>query len=197
LKVAFDEHVPVAMVRVFQALAKERKLKRLAGALSVESAKDYAPKPGDPDYLKRSDVPWVRRFAANGGKVIISGDTNMMREDHERLALIEAGMVVIFFGSQWSGWKFHRKCALLLNWWLVIGSTSAKAKPGSFWRVPTSWRQGGRLLSLPNTNQKLVKIERQKARQSTIAAVRRGGVGRPKPTIQPDLFETAAENDGG
>jgi PIN like domain len=193
LKVAFDEHVPVAMVRVFQGLATERKLKGLAETLSVESARDYAPKPEDPDYLKRSDVPWVRRFAAAGGKVIISGDTNMTKEDHERLALIEAGMVVIFFGSQWSRWKFHRKCALLLNWWLVIVSTSTKAKPGSFWRVPTSWREGGKLLSIPNTNQKLLKIERQRANQSAIAAARRGGVGRRKPVIQPDLFETAIE----
>jgi PIN like domain len=193
LKVAFDEPVPVAMVRVFQALAEERKLKRLVGMLSVESAKDYAPHPGDPDYLKRSDVPWVRRFAAAGGKIIISGDTNMMKEDHERLAPIEAGMLVIFFGSQWSGWKFHRKSALLLNWWPMIVSTSAKAKPGSFWRVPTSWREGGKLRSIPNTNQKLLKIERQRASQSAIAAARRGGVGRPKPVIQPDLFETAIE----
>ena len=38
------------MVRVFQALAEERKLKRLVGVLSVESAKDYAPHPEDADY---------------------------------------------------------------------------------------------------------------------------------------------------
>jgi hypothetical protein len=32
-------------------------------------------------------VPWLKRFAADGGKVVISGDTKMKSVPHERLAL--------------------------------------------------------------------------------------------------------------
>jgi hypothetical protein len=196
LKVAFDEHIPLAMVRVFQLFASERSFQSLASGLIIESARDYAPRPGDADYMKGNDVPWIRRFAAAGGKVIISGDTKMMREDHERLALVETGMVVIFFGSQWSGWKFHRKCALLLNWWQAIAKMATKAKPG-FWRVPTSWRADGKLIPVPNVNNNLVRIEKQMAAQTRVAAERRAKRAKAAAEGQGDFFEAGAGNDAG
>ncbi|MCP3397147.1 hypothetical protein [Bradyrhizobium sp. CCGB20] len=132
MKIAFDENVPIAMVRVFQTFANERQLQKLiSGKFEVESAKDYSPTKDDPDYVPHSDVPWVKRFAAAGGKAIISDNTDMKRQPHERLALIECGMIVIFFESQWSGWKFFRKCALLLHWWPEIAMKLKRAKPGS------------------------------------------------------------------
>ena len=75
MKIAFDENVPIAMVRVFQTFASERQLRKLSGSFEIKSAADYTPRPGDPDYVPRSDVPWLKRFAADGGKVIISGNT--------------------------------------------------------------------------------------------------------------------------
>ncbi len=41
MKVAFDENVPVAMVRVFQTFANERQLRKLIASVEVTSAKDY------------------------------------------------------------------------------------------------------------------------------------------------------------
>ena len=89
MKVAFDEHIPPALVHAFQAFANEWKFRQLTGGLAVEKAKDYAPKPGDEDYLKGNDVPWIRRFAKGGGKIIITGDTEMISVPHERLALLQ------------------------------------------------------------------------------------------------------------
>ena len=150
------------MVRVFQTFASERQLQKLSGKFEVKSAKDYTPRPGDSDYVAGSDVPWLKRFAADGGKVVISGNTDMKNVPHERLALIECGFVVIFFESQWSNWKFFRKCALLLHWWPQVAAKARKAKPGSFWHIPCHWQEKGKLRKVPNEDPRLLKIERQK-----------------------------------
>jgi hypothetical protein len=89
LKIAFDENIPMAMVRVFQTFAGERQFQKASTNLTIQSAADYTPKPGDRDYVKGSDVPWVRRLAAAGGKVVISGNTDMMWKPHERLAFLK------------------------------------------------------------------------------------------------------------
>lgn len=194
MKVAFDEHVPLAMVRVFQLLSAERKFKTFSGGLTVEHAKDFAPNPNDPDFDRGSDVPWIRRFASAGGKIIISGDTAMMKQDHERLALLQTDMIVIFFGSEWSNWKFHRKCALLLNWWMAIVATSQRAKPASFWRIPTTWERDGNLHEMPTFNKKLIKQELQKAAQSEIAERRRAKRQAASFADLPDLFDQSEGN---
>jgi PIN like domain len=157
-------------------LRVERKLRHLSSGLTIQSSKDYAPNRGDPDYVKGSDVPWIRRFARAGGQIIISGDTDMMWEPHERLALIEERMVVIFFGSQWSHWKFFRKCALLLHWWPVIAAkVNRPRKKGAFWRVPTAWPEEdkGKLQRIPTEDRRLLRIERQRSAQPKIAAERK------------------------
>jgi hypothetical protein len=53
VKIAFDENIPMAMVRVFQTFATEKQLKKLTGNFTIESAKDYTPKPQDHDYLPK------------------------------------------------------------------------------------------------------------------------------------------------
>lgn len=164
MKIAFDENIPIAMVRVFQTFANERQLKKLIGDFEIKSAADYTPKPGDLDYIPKSDVPWLKRFATDGGKVVISGDTDMKYEPHERLALIELKFIVIFFESQWSKWKFFRKCALLLHWWPVVATKIKRASPGTaFWHIPSTWQENGRLRKVSNKDPRLLKIEQQKA----------------------------------
>lgn len=135
------------MVRVFETFAKENQIRKLTGVLQVESAADHTPKPGDADYIKGSDVPWIRRFADAGGKVIISGNTQMQTVQHERLALVQAGMVVIFFENRWSNHRFWTKCAILLHWWPVVVTTIKKAPAPSFWR-----RHEGEEVKKPSKN---------------------------------------------
>jgi hypothetical protein len=173
LRVAFDENIPSAMVRIFGILAKERQLQWLFGGLIIETAKDYTPKKGDPDYAKNNDVPWITRFAEAGGRVIISGNTDMKSQAHERLALVEQGMVTIFFEGQWSKWPFFRKCALLLHWWPAIVKTAKSSEPGTFWHVPCDWSEDGALRSVPNGDAKLIKLARQMAQREVKRAARR------------------------
>lgn len=167
MKIAFDENIPAAMVRVFQTFASERQLRKLVGGnFEIKSAADYTPRPGDIDYRAKDDTPWLRRFAADGGKVVISDNRDMKYVPHERLALVELGFIVIFFESQWSGWKFFRKCALLLHWWPVIAAKikSKRTMPGSFWHIPSNWPEKGKLRAVSNEDPRLLKIEAQKAK---------------------------------
>jgi len=173
LKVAFDENIPPAMARVFQILADEKQFQSLTAGLIIKKAKDYTPKKGDQDYIKDNDVPWIRRFAADGGKIIISGNTKMKIRPHERKALMQEGMVTVFFESQWSNWKFHRKCALLLNWWPRVVKTVKTSKPGTFWHIPCDWKKDGKLRAVSNEDAKLTKILRQIAARPLIRKQRR------------------------
>jgi hypothetical protein len=186
LKIAFDENVPSAMVRAFQAFAKERQLRRVTGTFEIKSALDYTPKLGDADYQRNNDVPWLKRFADDGGRVVISGDTSMKNVPHERMALVQLGLVVIFFESRWSNWPFFSKCALLLHWWPVIARTIRKAKPG-FWHVPCNWVENGRLRRVSTEDPKRLKFERrQKAVRQKKAAKRK--IGPPPDKTLLDLM---------
>jgi len=190
LKVAFDQNVPIGLVRVLQNFANENQFRKISGNFVIKSAADYTPKPGDDDYRPKNDVPWLKRFADDGGKVVISGDVRMRGRPHERLALIEHGFLVIFFETQWSEWKFWRKCALLIHWWPVITAKIKKSGKASFYHVPCNWVEDGKLRWVSNKDPKLLKIE-QRAR----SAKRRKKVAKPvtsKPGDGP-LFEYAGK----
>lgn len=188
MKIAFDEHIPPAMARIFQFLAKDdRRFRHLTGGLNLVMARDYAPSFGDVDYIGRSDEPWIRRFAKDGGTVIISGNTKMQREPHERLALIDEGMIVLFFGRQWTQWKFNSQTALLLHWWPVVVETIKQAKPATFWHIPSNWEIGGKLRRVTSDDQQRLKLERQLAAQPKVAAERRARRKQMQTLDQPEL----------
>lgn len=188
MKIAFDEHIPPTMVKVFQNFASDRQLLKLTTSLTIEKASQYYPNPQDPDYLRRNDAPWIRRFSKAGGRVVISGNTRMKTKPHERLALVEEGMVVIFFENQWNEWDFFHKCSLLLHWWPIIVRQIKTATPSSFWAVPSAWpaKGKGKLRSVSNKDLKFEKIERQKAAQPKVKAER---AKRRATLAQPDFLK--------
>lgn len=141
MKIAFDEHIPPAMVKVFQDLAAERGFRRQLRNVEIVKAKDYSPQPGDADYIRKSDVPWIRRYRTNGGRVIVSGNTRMVSVPQELLALQNCGMVVFFFPSCWNNWQFPRKCAMLLAWIERIVAHARLSKPAMLYRIPESWSE--------------------------------------------------------
>jgi hypothetical protein len=157
LKLAFDECVPMGMVRVFQSLAKERHLRRAMGEFTIVLAKTYAPKPSDDDFIKDEDVPWLVRFAKDGGKFVISGDASMLDNPHEMLALANLGFVVVIFERRWSDWDFFRKSSLLLHYWRDISRAFRNSRPGTFWRVPGHWKENGELRDVSPGKQEISK----------------------------------------
>jgi hypothetical protein len=184
------------MVKVFQTFATDKQLLKLSANLVIEKAQTYYPALHDPDYLRRNDAPWIRRFSKSGGTVIISGNTDMRARPHERKALVETGMVVIFFESSWNQWDFFRKSSLLLHWWPMIVQQLKTAKPTSFWHVPAMWPKtaNAKLRPVPNSDLKLEKMERQMAAQPKIRAEREA---KRKILQEPDdLFKAADRRDG-
>lgn len=117
------------MVTVFQTLAKER------GVLKAEIvlAKSYRP---DGEI---GDEHWTRRFADDGGHVIISGDTKMRARLHELAALVESGLVTYFFQRQWTGASFFTKSAMLMHWWPKVREHMGTAAKGTCWEIPYQW----------------------------------------------------------
>lgn len=136
MKIAFDEHVPPGIVRVLQNLVDEG----LIEGVEICSAKDYAPANWTPEMGEKSDVPWLRRFAKDGGQVVITGDKRMRTKPHERLAL--GGFVAFMFHPRWNHLDALERSAVLMHWWNRIVETAQQSKPGSFWEIPYSWSAG-------------------------------------------------------
>jgi len=146
------------MVRIFRALADERRFKKLGH--TVHDAKDYTPAVSDRDYVPKNDVPWMTRFVQDGGQVIISGNTTMPEVAHELLAIQSLGLVAIFFERKWNGWDFYRKSALLLAAWPSICDQLRTAKPGSIYRIPNDFRDEAKLRMLPDPGELRLQEER-------------------------------------
>jgi hypothetical protein len=189
VKIAFDENIPMAMVRFFENFATERQLRKLTGNFDIESAKKYTPSPSDEDYLAKNDVPWIKRFARAGGRVIISGNTKMRGVPHERLALIDCGMITIFFESRWNNWSFFDKCAHLVHWWPKIDKKVRRAPKGSFWVVPLNWTatEKGKLRKISNRDPHELRMERRAQQTKKARAVKR----RKRVAAADDLFSYA------
>jgi PIN like domain len=130
LKIALDENIPHLMVIVFQTLAKEGSV--LNG--QIVSARDYRP------FSEQGDEHWIRRFAADGGQVVISGDTRMRSRIHELAALVECGLITYFFERRWSAVNFYTKSAMLLHWWQAIRAHMDMAAKGTCWEIPHQWQ---------------------------------------------------------
>lgn len=161
------------MVRVFEVLGRERRFKR--DGFEFVSAKDYAPKPTDSDYVRRSDVPWLARFAKDGGKVVVSGDVKMMDTPHEMEALRQHGFRVFLFERKWADWDFFQKVSLLMFHWPVIAKKikSRSLKAGQFWRIANHFRSEGGLYDVTPGAKKIQKTNsRAAARQ-----IQTGGTG--------------------
>jgi hypothetical protein len=183
----------MAMVRVFEIFASEKTLKKLTGSFDIESAKKYTPKPTDGDYVKKNDVPWIKRFSNAGGRIIISGNTEMMNVPHERLALIENKMVTVFFESKWNNWGFFDKCGHLMHWWPVIAKKIKRAPDGSFWRVPCNWSaaSGGKLRKISNRDPRELRLEKR----AKASIKRHARPARAIPAPADDLFTLADRRD--
>nr|WP_294557011.1 hypothetical protein [uncultured Rhodopila sp.] len=180
--------MPSAFTNTFTALANEPVIRRATKGLVLEKAIDYAPKATDADYVRKSDVPWLDRFAAAGGRAIISGDVNMRIKHHEKLCLYHHGLVGIFFEKQWNGRNSFRKTALLLHWWEEVAAKIKTADRGTFWVIPTLWPPKGG--SLRNVSLGLAELLRDIS-ETDRAPRQRKRIPLPpsKPTAQTNMLD--------
>lgn len=153
MKIAFDENIPLEMVRIF----REESDTTLALGHLVVSARDYRLS------HEHDDVSWPARFAAEGGQVVMSGDTRMRSLAHERAALADNGLIAYFFASEWNNAKFHTKAAMLLVWWPALAEHMSKAPPSSCWEIPFTWgANSGSLRDVSARSTELVQTKPRK-----------------------------------
>lgn len=145
------------MVKAFQSLSKEWALRREMGQFVIVSAQDYTPKPSDPDYVAKSDVPWLTRYAKDGGQIVITGDCGMIEKPHELMALQQNGFVVVLFERAWSNWDFFKKSSLLLHYWITLAHRVKKSAKGALWRMPSVWKDDEELKRIVVKQNKLSK----------------------------------------
>lgn len=134
MKIAFDEHIPLAIVSVFKTLGSEGFLR----GHEFVSARDYHAS-GD---VPNDDRPWLQRFKDDGGKIVITGDRKMRGKLHERRALKTAGFTVFFFGRAWDEMDKYGRAAVLLRWWPIIEKNLIDLAQPKFWELPCTWRLG-------------------------------------------------------
>lgn len=126
MKVAFDEHIPPPVRDAVKPLSDGLSSK----PIEVVAAKDYAKPPAS------SDVPWLENFAADGGRAVISGDKGMRRRPHEREAITDLGLIVIFLPPSWNNAEFSAKSGYILYWWPVIMKLIRTSNRGTCWELP-------------------------------------------------------------
>lgn len=129
MKIAFDENIPQKLAAAFKALDGEEGMLRV----EIVSARDYPVPKGV------GDVPWLQMFAADGGKIVISGDAKMRSKLHEQRALLDAGFIVFFLARRWNRENYYDKSSMLMKWWPEILKKARVAKPGQFFEIPHGW----------------------------------------------------------
>lgn len=127
MKVAFDENIPKTLVSVFSCAFQDQ-----VGDYEISSAKDYADAPA------KTDVPWLKKFADAGGKVVITADKKMRGKPHERKALKDLGLITFFFNPLWNHLKYFDKLGIFIRWWPHIVEKIETSKPGQCWEIPLS-----------------------------------------------------------
>jgi hypothetical protein len=129
LKIALDENIPAAVVKMLSGLAKGDDSQRI----TVVSAKKYRA------ITEHNDENWVRRFARAHGNVVITGDARIRGNLHEQAAFFQADMITFFFDAAWNGYNLHNKAAMLMTWWPAIIEKAKTSRPGDSWEMPSHW----------------------------------------------------------
>jgi hypothetical protein len=86
------------------------------------------------------DHDWINALAQDGDWVVISQD-GLQKNDLEREALRQSGLIVFALHKQWAGQSHWPKSQNLVRWWPSILAQSQKIRGGAAFRVP--WRHSG------------------------------------------------------
>jgi len=89
------------------------------------------------------DHVWISAIGQEKGWIIISQD-GFSKNDLERQALRQSGLIVFVLSKQWSSHQFWQKSHTLVRWWPAIIEQSQKIKGGAAFRVPWKFSGPGR-----------------------------------------------------
>ncbi|TCG04620.1 hypothetical protein BZM27_39675 [Paraburkholderia steynii] len=87
------------------------------------------------------DHDWIAALGAEGHWVVISQD-GLRKNDLERKALRDSGLIVFVLHRQWASRQHWDKAQNLVKWWPAIIDQSQRIKGGATFRVPFRFGSG-------------------------------------------------------
>jgi hypothetical protein len=85
------------------------------------------------------DPDWIKRFAAEGGTAILSGDPKILQHWPNLIAYTESGLISFFPPREFRALKGYAKAAFYIRWWPAIIEKIKLSKSGDRWRLPMIW----------------------------------------------------------
>ena len=126
-----DNNLPPAIAEALNALS------RSADCKVVHLREKFAP--------DTADAEWIEALGEEGDWVIVTSDRAIKKNKHERQALINSGLTVLFLGKAWVNLKFWDKAHKLVKCWPAVMSTCSSVVSGSALEV----RVNGKLQPIP------------------------------------------------
>ena len=116
------------------------------------------------------DQHWITVFGKDGGKAILSADTDFLKRPHQVMAVHEMGLAIIHLPSKWANAELHLQMAHLLIWWKRIEAALAEAKGRECWRPVWNISEQGDLqrikIDYEEARKKLKKANRPSRQES-------------------------------
>ena len=124
MKIRADENVSPKIVQVLRLIS-------LGPGWELTGVREVHPP-------RTADQTWVPRFAAEGGRGIITADVNMLKRPHLMAAILASGVFGLLLPSAWAQARRHVQAASIIHFWPEIEATFSVAQPGEFWRMPAA-----------------------------------------------------------
>lgn len=141
MKLFLDNTFAPAIARAFGILADRDRH-------AVKHMTDLYPD-GDP-----GDEVWI---PALGGQapppwIVLTGDVRILRNPQRQKAILDAGLVGVFFAGGYAGLPFWTQTVNLIKWWPKIEAAVKKAKPSTgFWVTAQGKVEPARFRFTPST----------------------------------------------
>ena len=87
------------------------------------------------------DIDWIASLAKEGEWTIISGDSRISKNKHEREVWRRAGLTTFFLAPGWMNIGFWEQSSKFVRWWPRIVEQTQFVQPGAVFEIPV--RYGG------------------------------------------------------
>jgi len=151
LKIRADEHVSEEIVNVINKIAISSEFE----LTSVVSTGDSG----------SSDVHWVTKFGNNGGKAILTADSDFVKRPPQVMAVHDAGLMIIYLPRKWANASGRLQASHILAWWGRIEDVVRKGKARECWRPEWNVQEDRKLTR--------ITVDYEKARKKLKKANRR------------------------
>jgi hypothetical protein len=128
VKIRADEHVAPKIVQALRIIA-------LSTGWELTGVREF-------HAARTMDETWLPRFAAEGGRAIITADAHMLRRPHQIAAIQQSGVCGVILPPVWAQAKRNIQAASLIYFWPEIEATLTDAQSGEFWRLPPTLYSG-------------------------------------------------------